>query len=129
MTGGRLQTAGSGERTFAGVSIDSRTLKAGELFIALRGERVDGHNYIAQAIERGAAGLMTELSFQGPALKSDVAIVAVPNSHEAMMSLARQYRDMTSAKYFDGGHVELAQVLGPLGVGLTPNDPPSSTLS
>ncbi|MBK7143141.1 MAG: UDP-N-acetylmuramoyl-tripeptide--D-alanyl-D-alanine ligase [bacterium] len=98
MTGGRLQTAGSGERTFAGVSIDSRTLKAGELFIALRGERVDGHNFIAQAIERGAAGLMTELSFQGPALTSDVAIVAVPNSHEAMMSLARQYRDMTSAK-------------------------------
>jgi UDP-N-acetylmuramoyl-tripeptide--D-alanyl-D-alanine ligase len=98
MTGGTLQTARIGDRTFTGVSIDSRTLKAGELFIALRGERVDGHAYIDQAIQRGAAGLLTEMSFRADSLSGDVAVVAVQNSHEAMMSMARQYRDMISAK-------------------------------
>src|SRR2546426_5461072 len=38
----------------AGVSIDSRTLRAGELFIAIHGPRHDGHDYVAQALERGA---------------------------------------------------------------------------
>src|SRR2546422_11377814 len=38
----------------AGVSIDSRTLCAGELFIAIHGPRHDGHDYVAQALERGA---------------------------------------------------------------------------
>lgn len=98
MTGGTLKSASYGERAFAGVSIDSRTLKAGELFIALRGERVDGHDFIAQAIERGAAGLMTEVSYENSSVGPDVAVVMVQNSHEAMMSLARQYRDQTGAK-------------------------------
>src|SRR3989442_9682319 len=38
----------------AGVSIDSRTVRAGELFIAIHGLRHDGHDYVAQALERGA---------------------------------------------------------------------------
>lgn len=98
MTGGTLVTAATGERVFTGVSIDSRTLKAGELFVALRGERVDGHEFIAQAIERGAAGLMTERAFERTSATGDVAVVMVADSHEAMMSLARQYRDQTGAK-------------------------------
>src|ERR1700736_523213 len=37
-----------------GYSIDSRTIAAGELFFAVRGERFDGHDYVAGAVERGA---------------------------------------------------------------------------
>ena len=37
-----------------GYSIDSRTVAAGELFFAVRGERLDGHDYVAAALERGA---------------------------------------------------------------------------
>src|SRR5665213_892919 len=37
-----------------GYSIDSRTLAAGELFFAVRGDRFDGHDFVAAAIERGA---------------------------------------------------------------------------
>ena len=39
---------------FGGVSTDSRSVGRGELFVALRGERFDGHEYLAQASERGA---------------------------------------------------------------------------
>ncbi len=43
-----------------GVSIDSRTLKAGELFVAIRGESLDGHDYVARAFEAGAAAALVE---------------------------------------------------------------------
>jgi UDP-N-acetylmuramoyl-tripeptide--D-alanyl-D-alanine ligase len=39
--------------TFCGVSTDSRTIAAGEFFIALRGENFDGHDFVAAASERG----------------------------------------------------------------------------
>ena len=41
--------------TVTGVSIDSRTVKAGDLFIPFRGEQVNGHHYVETAIEKGAA--------------------------------------------------------------------------
>ena len=46
--------AQAGTITVSGYSIDSRTVAAGELFFAVRGERLDGHNYVAAAFERGA---------------------------------------------------------------------------
>ena len=43
-----------------GVAIDTRKLKPGDLFVAIRGERVDGHDYLAEAAARGAvAALVT----------------------------------------------------------------------
>jgi UDP-N-acetylmuramyl pentapeptide synthase len=53
-------TLAAGERVseFAGVSIDTRTLTPGELFIAIRGERFDGTDFAQSAIERGAAGIV-----------------------------------------------------------------------
>src|SRR6266446_9717372 len=42
----------------AGVSIDSRTIRAGELFIAIHGPRHDGHDHVAGALERGALAAM-----------------------------------------------------------------------
>jgi UDP-N-acetylmuramoyl-tripeptide--D-alanyl-D-alanine ligase len=41
-----------------GYSIDSRTINSGELFIALPGERFDGHDYVSAALEKGAAAAM-----------------------------------------------------------------------
>ena len=45
-----------------GVSIDSRTIRPGELFVALRGDRFDGHDFVADAIKKGAWGAMVERS-------------------------------------------------------------------
>ena len=43
-----------------GISIDSRTIAAGEAFVAIRGEVHDGHRFIPEAISRGAAGLVVD---------------------------------------------------------------------
>ncbi|MHB1541903.1 MAG: Mur ligase domain-containing protein, partial [Steroidobacteraceae bacterium] len=48
------------DRPFTGVSIDTRTLRGGELFVALRGPRFDGAQFLAAALERGAAGVVLE---------------------------------------------------------------------
>lgn len=63
MTGGVLS---GGDGAVSGVSIDSRSLCAGELFVALRGERFDGHEFAAAARERGAAGAMVERKVDVP---------------------------------------------------------------
>ncbi len=43
---------------FAGAAVDSRILQRGELFVALKGERTDGHRYIGTAIQAGAAAIL-----------------------------------------------------------------------
>ena len=49
----------AGERVgFSGVSTDTRSLSPGDLFVALSGERFDGHDYVPQAIGRGAAAAL-----------------------------------------------------------------------
>jgi UDP-N-acetylmuramoyl-tripeptide--D-alanyl-D-alanine ligase len=50
----------------AGVSIDSRTVQPGELFLAIRGPRHDGHDHVAAALARGAAaGVVARERFEG----------------------------------------------------------------
>ena len=55
-TGGNCEFAGNPE--FTGINTDTRTIKKGELFIALKGETFDGHAYAAKAVENGAAGIL-----------------------------------------------------------------------
>lgn len=63
-TGGKL-IAGGGDCVFRGISTDSRTVQRGTLFIPLRGEKYDGHDFIEQALESGAAGYLTEKGLAG----------------------------------------------------------------
>lgn len=50
----------------SGISIDSRDAKPGDLFAAIHGERVDGHDFVAQAFEHGASALLTARQMAGP---------------------------------------------------------------
>ncbi len=74
-----------------GVSTDSRSLAAGELFIALRGENFDGHDYVEAALEGGACAAVVERGYYedrigvGPLLVVDSALVALGK-------IAAQYR-------------------------------------
>ncbi len=79
-------------REFASVSTDSRTIGAGQLFIALRGERFDGHAFLAQVKAQGAvAALVAEDAVAGlEAL--DLPLVAVPDTRLALGDLARTWR-------------------------------------
>jgi UDP-N-acetylmuramoyl-tripeptide--D-alanyl-D-alanine ligase len=93
-TGGRLM-AGAVATRFSGVSIDSRTLTAGSLFVALRGPRFDGHAFIGQALARGAAGLVVE---QAPESADGVVVVVVPDTLLALQALAREIRLRSRAR-------------------------------
>ena len=99
MTGGTLYNSGVAGRSFTGVSIDSRTIAAGQLFVAIPGERFDGHDFIPAAIQRGAAGLLVETNYpQLYLIRGDIPVIAVPDSHQAMISLAYQYRRQSATK-------------------------------
>ena len=50
--------SGSGDKHFRGVSIDSRTVRPGELYFCIRGERYDGHDFISEAIGKKASGVI-----------------------------------------------------------------------
>lgn len=85
--------------SFAGVAIDSRTVKSNELFIAIRGERNDGHDFIEQALSKGASGVMTDGRFlQAKAYLQRTNLIVVDNTHEAMMLLAQNYRMKSKAR-------------------------------
>jgi UDP-N-acetylmuramoyl-tripeptide--D-alanyl-D-alanine ligase len=62
---------------FRGVATDSRTLKPGDLFVALTGERFDGHDYVAQAFERGAVAAIVAADRAGT-LAGNLLAVADP---------------------------------------------------
>ena len=59
MAGAEL-VRGNGERVASGVGIDSRAIKPGEIFVAIRGPRHDGHDHIAEAAEKGAIGALVQ---------------------------------------------------------------------
>jgi UDP-N-acetylmuramoyl-tripeptide--D-alanyl-D-alanine ligase len=99
MTGGELRTMELGDRTFIGVSTDSRTIAEGQLFFAIRGERNDGHKHLDQVISRRAAGVVTEKGyFADKPLPSQVAVVEVADTHATMIKLASEYLQSTKAK-------------------------------
>ena len=72
-TGGLLQ---GGDFAATGVSIDTRSLEPGDLFVALRGER-DGFVYARDAFARGAAGALTYQTVEGPHIEVDDTLVAL----------------------------------------------------
>jgi UDP-N-acetylmuramoyl-tripeptide--D-alanyl-D-alanine ligase len=76
-----------GDREFRELAIDSRKLVAGDLFAALHGERVDGHEFVAAAAAAGAAGAVVQRR-----LAVTLAQIVVPNVELAMARAARAAR-------------------------------------
>jgi UDP-N-acetylmuramoyl-tripeptide--D-alanyl-D-alanine ligase len=85
-----------GEEVAQGYSIDSRTVAPGELFFAVKGERLDGHDYVAGAIERGAVAAvvrkdrLADKQLGGDAVKSK--LLAVDDTLVALQTLATAVR-------------------------------------
>jgi UDP-N-acetylmuramoyl-tripeptide--D-alanyl-D-alanine ligase len=84
-----------------GVSIDSRTLSKGNIFFAIKGENLDGHNFVSQAIEKGASLVVIAESKAGDftqiALDS-VPFILVSDTKKALQKLALWYRKKFSPK-------------------------------
>lgn len=84
---------GDPETIVTGLSYDSRTVRPGELFIAIKGFRQDGHDFIPEARQRGAAGAVVEREIPDLPLQ-----VRVPDSREAMARLASRFYQDPSKK-------------------------------
>ena len=80
--------SGDPEQEIQGLAYDSRQVKPGYLFVALKGHRQNGHHYIQNAVQNGAVALVTE-ELQEPMDK--VATVSVTNSRETLSKLASQF--------------------------------------
>ena len=81
----------SGDEAVTSVSTDTRTLQPGALFVALRGETHDAHDYLAQAREKGAAAFLVERSLTLDEAK--LPHVIVPDTTHALGDVARYVRD------------------------------------
>lgn len=94
-TGG--QASGPGKDWAAsGVSIDSRTCRPGDLFLAVSGDRFDGHAYVAEALDTGAPAAI--VSHKPDGLPESAELVVVDDCLVALGGLGRTARDRTDAR-------------------------------
>lgn len=91
-TQGRAST----DFTAYGVSIDTRTLKPGDLFVALRGDRLDGHDYIAAAFAAGAAAAMVAEGYDGKDAAGPLLVVG--DTMKGLEALGRAARARSKGK-------------------------------
>jgi UDP-N-acetylmuramoyl-tripeptide--D-alanyl-D-alanine ligase len=80
-----------GETVAAGYSIDSRTIAAGELFIAIKGERLDGHDFVPQALEHGAVAAIVSKE-HAPRCPDQSKLLVVPDTLLALHKLGAAVR-------------------------------------
>jgi UDP-N-acetylmuramoyl-tripeptide--D-alanyl-D-alanine ligase len=78
-----------GDPLVGGVSTDTRTLRAGDLFVALRGERYDGHEFLAQAKAAGACAAIVDGAYRG---EYPMPVAIVDDTRRALGALARGWR-------------------------------------
>ena len=92
-TGGELLAEGK-EQSFFGISTDSRTLRPGELFVALVGENFDGHQFIRQAVRSGSAGMIVALRSAEALDTGDlqIPVIGVSDTLRAFGDLASLWR-------------------------------------
>lgn len=75
-----------------GIVHDSRQLQQGHLFLAIRGERLDGHQFLSEAANRGAVGAIVDTMWQRAANDPDFPVLRVANTHAALTAMAIGYR-------------------------------------
>jgi UDP-N-acetylmuramoyl-tripeptide--D-alanyl-D-alanine ligase len=94
-TGGELR--GVDDAAIGGVSIDSRSVAAGDLFFAIKGDRLDGHDYVEAALGAGAAMAVIERR-TASRYPADARLLLVDDTLQAMRDLGRAARARSAAK-------------------------------
>jgi UDP-N-acetylmuramoyl-tripeptide--D-alanyl-D-alanine ligase len=82
---------GDGKASIERISTDSRTIKKGDLFVALRGENFDGHKFVEDVAKSGAAGAIVDLKWKGKTPKN-FAVIRAEDTLLAYQNLAANYR-------------------------------------
>ena len=97
-TRGRL-VSGAADAAIGRVAIDSRTLAPGDLFVAIRGERFDGHAFVNDALAQGAAGVLVhDASAVRLPVAPGVLVVQVEDTTRALQEIARDIRRRSGAR-------------------------------
>ncbi|MFZ5907680.1 MAG: UDP-N-acetylmuramoyl-tripeptide--D-alanyl-D-alanine ligase [Nitrospirota bacterium] len=78
-----------GQEVFPGIAIDSRTIRAGELFIALRGKNFDGHDFLEKALECGGGAVVHR---EPPCFARDKTLILVEDTLKSLHAIARHMR-------------------------------------
>ena len=90
--GMRIDSSGAsdaGDPVIRGIAYDSRRVAAGDLFLALRGSELDGHRFLASAVERGAVALMVESA--DDALGLPCPAIEVADCRRALASISTRF--------------------------------------
>lgn len=95
-TGGEILQRGA--EKFVGVGTDSRRDLTGQIFVALKGETFDGHQFLEAAVKAGALALIVHQDQNLPSTSSSVTIVRVKDTLEALQDLASNWRSRIQAK-------------------------------
>ncbi|MCQ2392037.1 MAG: UDP-N-acetylmuramoyl-tripeptide--D-alanyl-D-alanine ligase [Kiritimatiellae bacterium] len=82
---------------FTGATFDSRQVKPGMLYVALKGERVDGHDFVAAAFAAGATRALVRTDWAAPAGVEEARLIRVPDTRLGFGALARAYRETLDA--------------------------------
>jgi UDP-N-acetylmuramoyl-tripeptide--D-alanyl-D-alanine ligase len=96
-TGGRLWNDTKGNQTIArGISIDSRTIEKGNLFVAIPGERYDGHQFVTEATNKGASLILISKEKTSHVKKKElkeIPVVLVDDTKKALRDIAFWHRN------------------------------------
>ena len=88
--------SGVGNWVATGISIDTRTLAAGDLFVAVRGPNFDGHDFVGAALERGAAAAMVDCEV--PGVQARVSLLRVDDTLTGLRALGAAARKRSRAR-------------------------------
>jgi UDP-N-acetylmuramoyl-tripeptide--D-alanyl-D-alanine ligase len=94
---GASLSSGDGTVVVNKVSTDSRKIKPGELFVALRGENFEGHDFVEASARAGATGALVDLNWAGNA-PNNFALLRATNTLQAYQTLAGNYRRSLALK-------------------------------
>src|SRR5207248_1406992 len=96
--GGSLRVGDEEEVEVRAVSTDGRRVRRGDLFVALSGERSDGHAFVQQAFDAGASGAMVSSTWDEPEDVSASRLVDVADTGRALLDLAADERSAMDAR-------------------------------
>jgi len=80
------------DKSLRGISIDTRSLKGNQVFWALKGPRFDGHDFVIEAIKKGAAAAVVNKTYVNRVSGMGIPLIAVKDSLDALQSMASIYR-------------------------------------
>jgi UDP-N-acetylmuramoyl-tripeptide--D-alanyl-D-alanine ligase len=89
LSGGVLEGGARSLVFEGGVAIDSRTIRQGDLFFAIRGPRHDGHDYVREVVAKGAAGVVVEMAIE---VSESAFSIRVSDTTRALQDLAAGFR-------------------------------------